>query len=149
VSTPRIEPIQFDRNRLEVFAAGRNSLPNSPGFEPHALRERARFTVPERSTPGASQSKTLVSADSIRNFKRTEVGSSMDSMDREFLTPKQLRVTFAEKQRGNSIFLDDDRNGALKQSNRNDQMVLILDPQENALRPHKWTCLKADTLPRS
>jgi hypothetical protein len=56
-------------------------------------------------------------------------------------------VTFAEKQRGNSIFLDDDRNGALKQSNGNDQMILILDPQEDALRSYKWTCLKADPLP--
>jgi hypothetical protein len=55
-------------------------------------------------------------------------------------------VTLAEKQRGNSIFLDDDRNGALKQSNGNDQMVLILDPQENALRSHKWTGLQADPL---
>ena len=50
---PRIELIQFDRNRLDVFAAGSNLLPNSPGFEPHALREGARLRsrsdqLPER-----------------------------------------------------------------------------------------------------
>jgi hypothetical protein len=56
-------------------------------------------------------------------------------------------VTFAEKQWSHSIFLDDDRNGALKQSNGNDQMVLILDPQENTLRSYKWTSLKAYPLP--
>jgi hypothetical protein len=56
-------------------------------------------------------------------------------------------VTLAEKQRSHSIFLDNNRNGALKQSNGNDQMVLILDPQENALRSQKWTSLQADPLP--
>ena len=80
VSTPRIESIQFNRNRLEVFAAGSKPLPNSPGFEPHALREGARFTVPEQSTPGASESKTLISGDSIRNFKRTVVGKFKGSI---------------------------------------------------------------------
>ena len=56
-------------------------------------------------------------------------------------------MALAEKQWGNRIFLDDDRNGALKQSNGNDQMVLILDPQENALRAHKRTGLQPDPLP--
>jgi hypothetical protein len=58
-------------------------------------------------------------------------------------------MMLAEKQRGYSVFLDDDRNGALKQSNGNDQMVLILDPQENPLRAHEWTSLHPDPLPRT
>lgn len=98
----------------------KRTLTEFSGFEPYALREGARFTVPERSTLGASDSKTPVSADSIRKSNRTVVGKLMD---RQFLT----RVTLAKKQRGYSIFLDDDRNGALKQEYGNDQMVLILD----------------------
>jgi hypothetical protein len=101
VSTPRIELIQFDRNRLEVFAAGSNFLPNSPGFEPHALREGASFTVPERSTPGAS-AETPVSADSIRNFERTVVvvgklnGSIISNSE---TTPCDVRRKTMESQR--------------------------------------------------
>jgi len=66
-----------------------------------------------------------------------------------FLTLERPGVAFPYEQRSNSVLFDDDRNRALKQSNRNDQMVLILDPQENPFRTHEWTSLEPDSLPRS
>ena len=42
---------------------------------------------------------------------------------------------------------DDNRDGALEQSNGNNQVVLILDTQENTLRAYEWTSLQPDPLP--
>ena len=58
-------------------------------------------------------------------------------------------VEFPYEQRLNSVLFDNDRNRTLEQSNGNDQMVLILDPQKNPLRTHEWTSLESDPLPRS
>jgi hypothetical protein len=55
----------------------------------------------------------------------------------------------SEKQRGNRVFFDDDRNSALKQRNGNDQMIVILDPQEDPLRTCQGTGLESYPLPHS
>ena len=61
-----------------------------------------------------------------RRKRKRQRGQELSTLER--------RVTLSEKQRGNCVFLDDDRNRTLKQSNSNDQMVLIFDPQENSFR---------------
>lgn len=70
---------------------------------------------------------------SIRN--KTGGEKKEGPRNRPSLTLTLVRcVVFSEKQRGNSLFLDDDRNGALQQSDGNDEVTLVLDPQENSLR---------------
>jgi hypothetical protein len=58
-------------------------------------------------------------------------------------------MTFSEKQRGNSIFLYDDRNSTLEQSNGNDKMILIFHPQEDPLRAGQGTGLESYPLAHS
>ena len=50
------------------------------------------------------------------------------------LTLERLGVAFPYEQWRNNVLFNDDRNGTLKQSNGNDQMVLILDPACSRIR---------------
>jgi hypothetical protein len=80
------------RSRLEVFAGGSKLLRNSPSFAPHALHEGACLRVPDAITPGASESKPLISADSIRNSSRTVVGKGNGSIiSNSGTTPRDAR----------------------------------------------------------
>jgi hypothetical protein len=126
---------------------GQAALPNCTDFLSAMLFERVPIYGPwKQSTPKTTlvdNSNQLIYSTSDRAVTGSFGGSI------SFLTPERLGVAFPYEQRRNSIFLNDDRDGALKQSNGNDQMVLILDPQENPLRTHEWTSLQPDPLPRS
>ena len=117
---------------MVVFAVGGTSL-----CEIIQVFERHTF----ESVPIYQRMEAI---DSYNDFLTGSFGESIN-----FLTLKRPGVAFPYEQRRNSVLFDDDRNRALKQSNGNNQMVLILDPQKNPLCAHEWTGLQPDPLPRS
>ena len=111
---------------------GASLLPNCTGFLSATLFERGAHS---RATGSDRLLERLVENGNQLIYSTSDqavTGSFGGSIP--FLTLERLGVAFPYEQRRNSVLFDDDRNRALKQSNGNDQMVLIFDPQENPLR---------------
>ena len=90
-----------------------------------ALRPEAK----SHGTPRGSSPMLVKYVHSIRN----KTGGDERKLN-EILPPSTLErgVALSKKQRGDSLFLDDDRNGALQQSDRNDDMTFVFDTQEDS-----------------
>ena len=136
-----------EHEQLESSAVGGKPFVRLYRFlERHAFREGAHL----RAIEAIDSKNDLVEKGSQLIYStsdRAVTGSFAGSIS--VLTLERLGVAFSYEQWRNNVLFNDDRDGTLKQSNGNDQMVLILDPQENPLRTHEWTSLQPDPLPRS